>query len=71
MGIDNARSVVQLLILIRDLRYNKSDRNQLIMATVKIDFDLYLCVQRGKTTGKYYKIFAFTVDTITANGHNA
>ena len=64
--INNARSVAQLLILIRDLKDNKSDLKRLIMATIEIDFDLYLCVQGGRTTDKYYKIFASTVDTINA-----
>ena len=43
--INDARSVVRLLILIRDLQYNTYDRKQSIMATVKTDFDLYLCAQ--------------------------
>ena len=40
------------------------------MATVEADFDLYLCAQGDKTTYKYYRIFASTVDTINANGGN-
>ena len=44
-SINDARSVVWLLTLIKDLQYNKSDRKRLIMATVEADFDLYLCVQ--------------------------
>jgi hypothetical protein len=71
VAIDDARSVVRLLILIRDLQYNKSDRKRSIMATVEADFDLYSCAQGSKTTGEYYKIFTSTVDTINANGGNA
>ena len=41
------------------------------MATVEANFNLYSCAQGGKTTDEYYKIFAFTVDTINANGGNA
>ena len=40
------------------------------MATVKADFDLYLCAQGCKMTDEYYKIFTSTVDTINANGGN-
>ena len=46
-GIDDARSVVRLLVLIQDLQFNKSDRKWSIMATVKADLDLYLCAQGG------------------------
>ena len=67
--IDNARSVVQLLILIQTLQYNKLDQS--IMATVEADFDLYSCAQGRATTDKYYKMFTSTVDTINANGGNA
>ena len=38
-GIDDARSFVQLLILIHNLQYNKSDHKWSIMATVEVDFD--------------------------------
>ena len=37
---NDARSVVRLLVLIRDLQYNTSDRKWSIMATVETDFDL-------------------------------
>ena len=40
-NIDAARSVVDLLILIRDLQYNKTDRKRSIMATVQAYFELY------------------------------
>ena len=39
--INNTRSVMCLLILVRDLQYNKLDRKRSIMATVEADFDLY------------------------------
>ena len=68
--IGNAMSVVRLLILIRDLQYNKSNQKGLIMATVKVDFNFYSCAERGKTTDEYYKIVASTVDTINANRGN-
>ena len=69
--INNARSAVRLLILIRNLQYNKSDRKRSIMATGEVNFNLYLCAQGGKTTDECYKIFASTVDIINANGGNA
>ena len=40
------------------------------MAIIKADFNLYLCAQGSKTTGKYYKIFVSTVDTINVNRGN-
>ena len=52
-SIDNAKSVVRLLILIRDLQYNMSKRKRLILATVEAGFDLYSCAQGGKTTDNY------------------
>ena len=69
--IDDARSVVQLLVLIRDLQYNKSYQKRSIMATAKADFDLYLCVQGCKTTDEYYKSVTSTADPINTNGGNA
>ena len=62
---------MRLLVLIKDLQYNKSDKKRLIMATVEADFDLYLCAQGSVTTDEYYKTFTSTVDTINANGGNA
>ena len=62
---------MRLLVLIRDLQYNKSDRKQLIMAIIKANFDLYSCAQGGRMTDENYKICASTVDTINANGGNA
>ena len=44
-AIKDAQSVVDLLILIRDFQYNKSDRKQSIMATVEADVNLYTCAQ--------------------------
>merc|ERR1712194_660143 len=70
-AIDDARGVVRLLVLLRDLQYNKSDKKRSIMATVETDFDLYSCAQGSATTDEYYKMFTSTVDTINANGGNA
>ena len=38
------------------------------MATVELDFDLYLYAQSGRTMGKYYKIFTSTVEMINTSG---
>jgi hypothetical protein len=70
-GIDNARSVVCLFVLIQDLQYNKSDKKRSIMATGKANFDLYLYAQRRQLPDKYYKVFASTLDTINANRGSA
>ena len=70
-AIDNARRVVWIIFLIRDLQYHKSDRKRSIMTTAEADFDLYSCAQGGKTTDEYPKIFASTVDTNNVNGGNA
>ena len=69
--ISHHRSVVDLLVLIRDLQYNKSDRKRSIMATVEADFDLYSCAQGKQSTDEFYKVFQSTVDTINANGGRA
>ena len=67
--IKDARNVVDLLILIRDLQYNKFDWKRSIMATVEADFDHYSCAQLAlQLTDGYYKVFTSTVDTINANG---
>ena len=71
-AINAARNVVALLILIRDLQYNKSDRKRSIIASVQADFDLYTCAQESsQSTEDYYKVFTSTVDTINANGGQA
>ena len=41
--VNDAKSVVRLLVMIRDLQYNKSVRKRSIMATSKAVFDLFLC----------------------------
>ena len=57
-AIDITRNVVALLILIRDLQYNKNDRKKSIMASVQADFDLYTCSQeKNQSTEDYYKVF--------------
>ena len=70
-GIKDTRSVVCLLVLIRDLQYNKSDKKWSIMSTSEVDFDLYLCVQRRQLPDKYYKVFLSPVDTINASSGRA
>ena len=45
--VEAKTSVVGVLILIRDLQCNKTDRKGIIMATVEADFDLYSCVQKS------------------------
>ena len=61
-----------LLILIRDLQYNKNDRKKSIMALVQADFDLYICSQeKNQSIEDYYKVFTSTMDTINANGGEA
>ena len=71
-AIDAKRDVVALLVLIRDLQYNKTDRKRSIMATVEADFDLFSCSQeKNQSTDDYYKVFASCVDTINANGGQA
>ena len=67
-AINDPTGVVRLIVLIRDLKYNKSGRKRSIVTTVKADFDLYSCAQEGKTTDEYYKIFVSNMDTINANG---
>ena len=62
---------MRLLVLIRDLQYNKSDKKRSIMVAVKAAFDLYSCAQGSVPTDEYYKIFTSKVDTINANGGNA
>ena len=61
--IDDARIVVDLLVLIRDLQYNKTDRKRSIMATAQADFDLNTCAQKAnQSTDEYYKVFTSTVE---------
>ena len=43
------------------------DKKRIIMATIKADNDLYLYAQPWQFLGKYYMIFASTVDTINTN----
>ena len=70
--IDDKRSVVGLLILIRDLQYNKTNRKRSIMATVEANFELYAGYQKkNQSIDDYYKVFTSTVDTINANGGQA
>ena len=67
-----SRSIIAILILIRDLSFNKKDRKIIIMATVEADADLYLGMQRpDQSKGDFYKTFTAQVDTINANGGSA
>ena len=44
--VEDTRSVVRLLTLIRYLQYNKTDRKRSIMATVEADFELFSRCQK-------------------------
>ena len=60
---EDARSVIALLFLIRDLPFNKTDRRRSIMATVEADADLYLDMQQpDQSTDDFYKTFTAQVD---------
>ena len=66
---EEERSVIAILLLIRDLYFNKTDRKRSIMATVEANADLYLGTQRpDQSTDEFYKTFTTQVDTINANG---
>ena len=54
VAINDARGDMRLLILIRDLQHNKSDRKRSIMTPAKASYDLYSCAQGGKTKDEYY-----------------
>ena len=70
--MEDARSVITIIILIRDLYFNKTDRKRSIMATVEADADLYLGMQRPyQSMGEFYKTFTAQVDTINVNGRSA
>lgn len=62
---------MRLLVLIRDLQYTTVDKKRSIMATIKGNFDLYSCTQRGQLPSEYYNVFASTVDTINVSGDSA
>ena len=66
--VQETRSVVRLLTLIRDLQYNNTDRKRSIMTTAKADFKLFSgCQKKNQSTDVYYKVFTLTVNTINAN----
>ena len=44
--VEDTRSVVRLLTLIRDLQYNKTDCKRIIMATVEANFELFARCQK-------------------------
>ena len=60
-----------MLVFIRNLHYDKSDRKRLIMTTVEANFDLYWCAHHGRATDECYKIVVSFVDTINTNGGSA
>ena len=65
---EDARSVIKILFLIRDLSFNKMDRKRSIMATVEADADLYLSTQRAdQSTDELYNTFTIQVETINVN----
>ena len=69
---EDARIIIAILILIRDLSFNKTDRKRRIMVTVLADLDLYIEAQRpDQITDEFYKTFTAQVDTINANGGSA
>ena len=69
MPAEDARIVIAIIPLIRDLSFNKKDRKRSIMATMEADTDLYLGTQRlDQSMNEFYKTFTSQVDTINANG---
>ena len=69
---EDARSVIAILLLIRDLSFNKTDRKRIIMATVEANPDLCLGTQRtDQITDRFYKTFTAQVDTINENRGSA
>ena len=44
--VEATQSVVRLLTLIRELKYNKTDRKRSIMATFEADFELFSRCQK-------------------------
>ena len=70
--VEDARSVIAILLFIRYLSFNKTDSKRSIMATVEADADLYLVTQRPyQSTYDFYKTFTAQVDTINANRGSA
>ena len=66
------RSVIAVLLLIRDLSFNKTYRKRSIMATVEADAGLYIGMKRlDQSTNKFYMTFTAQVDTINVNGGSA
>ena len=69
---ENKRSVVKLLLMIRDITHHKRERKQTVMEAAESDADLYLTSQ-GKTDSidNFYKVFTAQVNTIKAHGGQA
>ena len=67
-----ARSVITILLLTRDLSFNKTDRKKSNMSTVEANADLYLGTKwPDQSTDKFYKMFTAHVETINANRESA
>ena len=65
---EDARSVITIILLIRYLPFNKTDKKRRIMVTVEANADLYLGMQRpDQSTDEFYKTFTAHVETINVN----
>ena len=66
--MEDARSVIAILLLIRDLSFNNMDRKRSIMATREANADLYIGMQRpDQVTDEFYKTLTAQMDMINAN----
>ena len=69
---ENERSVVKLLLMIRDITHHKRERKQTVMEAVESDADLYLTSQgKNETIDDFYRVFTAQVETINAHGGQA
>ena len=63
------RSVIAILLLIREFSFNKTNRMRIIIATVEADAYLCLGTQRpDQIMDDFNKTFTAQVETINANG---
>ena len=70
--MEDVRSVIEILLRIQDLSFNKTDRKRSIIVAMEADADLYLGTQRpDQSTDKFYRTFTAQVETIDANGGSA
>ena len=64
--------VVSLLLIIRDVMYNKKERAQSTMSLMESDTVLYTTIMKGSNMlDEYYRVFKAQVDTIKAHGGNS